>query len=96
MDRKTGLDKKGSKTGTAAQAPPPPKPKPPRGPPPPKATNGDNYLADFDLPSSESESDEEYERKKVDESDKIFMARVRFFQRRVFSFFSLTNQSNLI
>ena len=74
IDRKIGADKKSGQNGAVVA---PPKPKP-RGPPPPKASNTDNYLGDIDLPPSESESDEEVEKRQVDESDKIFMARVRY------------------
>jgi hypothetical protein len=72
LDRKMELDKK--LNGSAAARPAAPK----RGPPPAKAppSSGD-YLADFDLPSSESESDGEVERRKVDESSRIVMAQVR-------------------
>lgn len=73
IDRKIGADKKGQ---NGAVAPPKPAPKPKaRGPPPPKPSASDNYLGDIDLPPSESESDEEIERRQVDDSEKIFMAR---------------------
>jgi ATP-binding cassette subfamily F protein 1 len=70
IDRKIGADKKGPNAVAAA----PPRPKP-RGPPPPKPSANDSYLGDIDLPPSESESDEEVERRQVDDSEKIFMAR---------------------
>lgn len=75
IDRKLGAEKKGQNGAAPSKAAPKPAPKP-RGPPPPTASTGDNYLAGLDLPSSESESDDEIERRKVDESEKIFMARV--------------------
>jgi len=71
LDRKIGLDKK-----NAAQTVDRPPPRQPRGPPPPSRPATDSYLADYDLPPSESESDDEVERRKVDESEKVFMARV--------------------
>lgn len=74
IDRKLGAEKKAQNGAAPPKAAPKPAPKP-RGPPPPKDTSGDNYLAGLDLPSSESESDDEIERRKVDESEKIFMAR---------------------
>lgn len=74
LDRKIELDKK--LNGSTAAKPSAPKP---RGPPPAKAPSSAEYLADFDLPSSESESDEEVERRRVDESSRIIMAQASIF-----------------
>jgi len=72
LDRKMGAEKK--KNGVAAAAAKAPG-RQPRGPPAAVKSNGDSYLADVDLPPSESESDEEFERRVVDDSQKIIMAR---------------------
>lgn len=71
LERKLGLDKK--QNGAASGRQPPARA---RGPPAlHDSGKGDDYLGDLDLPSSESESDEEIERRRVDESEKILMAR---------------------
>ena len=57
-------EKGGSRPGSAGAAAPAPAARR-RGPPPPEPPKkgGDSYLADYDLPSSESESDEEIDRR---------------------------------
>lgn len=65
LDRKLGKEKDGKPAAAAAAAKP--APRGPRGPPPPAAPpkkGGNDYLAAYDLPSSESESDEEVDRRR--------------------------------
>lgn len=74
LERKMGLDKKQNGAATAGRQPPVRA----RGPPPsalPDAGKGNDYLGDLDLPSSESESEDEVERRRVEEPEKILMAR---------------------